>query len=311
MPKRARLVLLMIGLTLVPLAVLAAIFKKQSPPPPPPNVALETNIVFGKGGKQPLHLDITTPKEGKGPFPALVMVHGGGWIGGDKESLRGFQYHFSQRGIVCISVQYRFAPKNAFPAQIEDVKCAVRWVRANAAKYNIDPKRIGALGGSAGAHLVALLGTTSDKKIWEGTGGNPTQSSAICAMVCMSGPYDLPLFQRTLPQSKATKAEQQGLQAALDGLLPGPEASRMGRFQKASPIHYASKKTVPTLLTHGPNDTLVPMEQSEAFEARLKKVSAKVELLRMEGAGHADFGTKPEVAIARITAFVEKYLKKS
>jgi len=183
-------------------------------------------------------------------------------------------------------------------------------MRANAAKYNVDPKRIGALGGSAGAHLVALLGTTSDRKLWEGTGGNSSQSSAICMLVCMSGPYDLPLFQRTLPQSRATKEEQRGLQAALDGLLPGPEASRVERLQKASPIYYASKKTVPALLTHGPNDTLVPIGQSEAFAARLKRVGANVELLRMEGAGHADFGTKPQEAIARITAYVEQHLRK-
>lgn len=306
MRKRVFQILLAVCLVLMAFIALSAFARKQ-PPPPPETVTLETNLVFGTGGKQPLHLDLTRPKQGDGPFPALVMVHGGGWLGGDKESLRSFMYHFSQQGIVCISIEYRLAPKSTFPAAVEDVKCAVRWLRANAAKYHLDPTRIGALGGSAGAHLVAFLGTTNGEKQWEGTGGNEKQSSSICAMVCMSGPYDLPLLYRNSVKQK--EEEARGIRQAMEAFLGGTPEQAKAQYKAASPISHASKKSIPTMLTHGPNDTLVPIEQSEVFSARLQKVGAEVEFFRMEGAGHADFGTKPEEAVARITAFVQKHLK--
>ncbi len=305
MRKRALSVLLLSCLALLSFLVLAAFVKKQAQAPPP-NIALETNLVFGTGGQQPLHLDLARPKQGSGPFPALVLVHGGGWIGGDKESLRPFLYSLAQQGIVCISIEYRFAPKYRFPAQVEDVKCAVRWLRANADKYHIDPRRIGALGGSAGAHLVALLGTTNGEKRWEGTGGNPEQSSAICAMICMSGPYDLARIYRDTFQQK--EEEGRGLRSALEGFLGGTPSQEAAQYRAASPISYVSKKTVPTLLTHGTADTLVSITQSEEFAAKLKEKGADVDFLRLEGAGHADFGKNPQEAVTHIMAFVQKHL---
>jgi len=273
---------------------------------PPANVALETNLVFGTGGKRPLHLDLTRPKQGTGPFPALVLVHGGGWVGGDKESLRSFMNYFSQQGMVCVSIEYRLAPKDTFPAQIEDVKCAVRWLRANADKYHVDPKRIGALGGSAGAHLVALLGTTNGVKKWEGNGGHAEQSSSICAMICMSGAYDLPMGYRNSVNQQ--EAEGKSVRGMLEAFLGGPPSKPNAQYEAASPLRCASKNTVPALLTHGTADPLVPIEQSEVFAARLKELGVDVEFLRLEGAGHADFGKKPQEALAHVAAFVHKHL---
>ena len=140
------------------------------------------------------------------------MVHGGGWVGGDKESLRPFMNYFSQKGLVCISIEYRLAPKSTSPTQLADVKCAVRWLRANAANYHVDTSRIGALGGSAGAHLTALLGTTNGERKWEGSGGNPKQSSAISAMICMSGAYDLPMaYENSVHQKESEGKSVRGM----------------------------------------------------------------------------------------------------
>lgn len=272
------------------------------------NVMIETDIVYGKGGDQPLKLDVTRPKQGQGPFPALVFVHGGGWVGGKKEDFRNFMLPCTQKGIVCISMDYRLAPKSKFPAQIEDVKCAVRWLRANAAKYHVDPNRIGAFGGSAGAHLVALLGTTSTGgKHWEGSGGNPEQSSAISMMVCLSGAYDLSLaYKNTVKQKPQEGGSVRGM---LESFLSGPPDKKAALYREASPITYASKQTVPALLTHGTADTLVPIEQSDLFYAKLKSVGAKVELLRIAGAGHSDFGPKPQEPLDKVLAFVMKQLR--
>jgi hypothetical protein len=127
----------------------------------PDGVIFEKGITYGTAAGQALLLDLAKPKEGAGPFPALVLVHGGGWAAGDRSAYHAPMLAWAKLGIVCVSVDYRLAPQFKFPCQIEDVKCAVRWMRANAGKYHVDGDRIGALGGSAGAHLVALLGTTS------------------------------------------------------------------------------------------------------------------------------------------------------
>lgn len=291
---------------LMALILLLVVLAKQTGAPP--NVVLETDIVYGKGGDEALTLDLTRPKFGIGPFPALIFVHGGGWVAGKKEDFRPFMFPFTQQGIVCISVNYRLAPKHKFPAQIEDVKCAVRWLRANAAKYRVDPNRIGAMGGSAGAHLVALLGTTSGEKKWEGSGGNPEQSSAISAMVCMSGPYDLSLAYRD--SVRQNTKEGGAVRGMLEAVMGGTLEQQAAQYTAASPITYAGKEAVPALLTHGTADSLVPIEQSDLFYAKLKSVGTEVELMRIEGAGHADFGPKAQEGLARITAFVQRQLLK-
>jgi len=287
------------------LLALLAVTQKQGAAPPA-DVVMETDIVYGKVGAEALKLDLTRPRQGEGPFPAIVFVHGGGWVGGSKEDFRAFMAPFTQKGIVCISVNYRLAPKSVFPAQIEDVKCAVRWLHANAEKYHVDPKRILAFGGSAGAHLVALLGTTNGTKRWDGSGGNAGQSSAISAMVCMSGAYDLSLgYRDSVNQNKQEGGAVRGM---LESLLGGAPEKRKAQYREASPMTYADKQTVPALLTHGTADLLVPIEQTEVFTAKLKSVGGEVDFLRIEGAGHADFGPKPEEQLNKVIAFVQKHL---
>lgn len=298
--------LLVLCLTLAT-ALLGLAQENVSAPRVPEGVEFVRAIQYGEADGQPLLLDLAQPRAGAGPYPALVFVHGGGWAAGDRSAYHGLMLGWVQLGIVCVSVDYRLVPKHRFPSQLEDVKCAVRWVRANAAKYHVDPQRIGAVGGSAGAHLVALLGTTAGSGKWEGSGGNPDQSSAICLMICHGLPSDLLLGYEHAPQQH--QPEGASVRAMLTAFLGGTPEQANAAYLDASPTRHVTKATPPALLLHGSADLLVPVEQAEVFTAAMEKAGAPVELVRMTGAGHGDFGKEPEKVFARTTAFLQKNLR--
>src|ERR1700677_4162121 len=140
-------------------------------PPTPPDLVMLHDVVYGKGGAQDLRAEICYSKKITGPMPGLICVHGGGWMEGNKNSID--LTHFARAGYFAVSIDYRLSPVAKWPAQIQDCKRAVRWLRANAAQYNVDPARIGLWGGSAGAHLVDLIATTPNLPEFEGDGGWP------------------------------------------------------------------------------------------------------------------------------------------
>src|SRR5262245_57591536 len=148
----------------------------------PREVRFEKDLVFGKGGDTDLQLDLAMPKDGDGPFPALVCIHGGGWKGGKRQDHDELSKTMAAQGYVCVTITYRLAPDTKFPGQVEDCKAAVRWLRANAKKYKVNPEKIGAFGFSAGGHLSCMLGTTDKNDGLEGKGGNPEQSSRVQAV---------------------------------------------------------------------------------------------------------------------------------
>jgi len=269
---------------------------------PPADVELVSDIVFGQGGASDLKLNITRPRTPpSGRMPVMIFIHGGGWSSGDRKDFHPFMFQFSKAGIFCASVQYRLAPKDRFPAQIQDVKCAVRWLRAHADEYQIDTTRMIAFGGSAGAHLAALLATTSDVPEFEGTGGNPGQSSAVNAAICLAGPYDLELGYRHSTQQRP--AEANAVRGLLPSLLGGKPDEVPDAYRKASPITYARKECPPLLLVHGEDDPLVLIEQAEVFTKKLQDVGATVQFLRLPGGTHDSFGKEPDKAVRTITDF--------
>src|SRR5262249_2514863 len=154
-------------------------------------VVVERDLVYGKGSDTELQLDLAMPKNGAGRFPAIVCIHGGGWVSGNRQDLTKSVEILAGRGYVAVTISYRLAPAARFPAQIEDCKAAVRWLRAHAREDKINPERIGVVGYSAGAHLACLLGTTDKNDGLEGAGGNPEQSSRVQAVVSFFGPTDL------------------------------------------------------------------------------------------------------------------------
>ncbi len=264
-------------------------------------VHLEEDVVYAKVGDAELKLDIGMPKQGNGPFPAVVCVHGGGWQAGSYKHLTQTVKFLAGRGYVAVSVQYRFAPKHPFPAQVEDCKAAVRWLRANAAKYKVDKDRIGAFGMSAGAHLVCMLGLTTAEDGLEGQGGNLKESSRVQAVVSVFGPTDF------------TKGDwETNVEPLITDFLGGKLQDKPGVYKQASPVTYVRKDPAPPpfLFFHGDKDVIVRIRHSELLVDALKQAGGQAALVRMAGEGHGWAGEKLQQSINQMADFFDKQLKK-
>src|SRR5665213_3339094 len=156
----------------------------------PESVTFEKEIEYTNPDEQHLQLNMARPKSGEGPFPAVVCIHGGGFRAGHRDGYNKLCVQLAEQGYVAVTVSYRLAPKYQFPAAVHDTKAAVRWLRAHAKEYKVDPARIGTTGGSAGGHLAQFLGVTADVPMFEGDGGNPEQSSRVACVVNVYGPSD-------------------------------------------------------------------------------------------------------------------------
>lgn len=264
---------------------------------------LQRDVEYGKGGDRPLKMHILRPKvQPKEAMPVLVWVHGGGWRNGSRESGIPRLTAFAQRGYFCASIEYRLTGEAKFPAQIEDCKCAIRFLRSKAKEFNLDPNRIGVWGGSAGGHLVALLGTSAGMKELEGTGGWQDQPSHVQAVCDWYGPSDLALIAKAPPKENTPSP------VAL--LLGGPVAENLKKAALASPITHVSKNTPPFLLVHGDKDTTVPLRQSQILHEALKKAGVESTLKVIEGAGHGFKGPQMEDAEKAVASFFDKHLRK-
>lgn len=249
------------------------------------------NLEYILGGHERNRLDLYLPKDAGQPLPVILWVHGGGWVGGDKSG--GPALRFAQKGYAVALMNYRFSQHAIFPAQIQDCKAAVRWLRANASKYGLDADHIGAWGSSAGGHLVALLGTTADVKAFEGTGGNQDQSSRVQAVVDWFGPTDF-----LTVGAKDTRTR----------LLGGDPQKNREKAIKASPMTYVSKDAAPFLIMHGDLDATVPISQSETFAEALKRAGVEATCVVVKGGKHGgSLFTNPE-SMSQIEAFFGKHL---
>ncbi|MCS6978226.1 MAG: alpha/beta hydrolase [Gemmatales bacterium] len=279
-----------------------------------PAVKTETDVVYGKAGDTELKLDLAMPATGDGPFPAIVLVHGGGWKNGSYKDFKGTIQALAAEGFVAVSVQYRLTPprgtapsglKARWPAQIEDCKCAVRWLRANASKYKVAKDRIGAVGFSAGGHLVLLLGLTTKEDGLEGNGDltpeAAKESSRVQCVVDFFGPTDL-----------TTGDWEKLVEPLLLDLLDGPLTEKRKEYQQASPITYVrkDKDNPPILIFHGTKDNIVRYNQSTKIVDALKNVGADVTLVTMEGDGHGWSGEKLTMTVKQTVDFFKKHLNK-
>lgn len=264
---------------------------------PPDNVNFEKDVVYGKVGDVELKLNISRQKGAQGALPCVVVIHGGGWAAGDRSGHNDITWRFAQRGYVSATVGYRLAPKYLFPAQIQDVKCAVRFLRANAEKYNVDPKRIGAVGFSAGAHLSMMLGTMDKEDGLDDSGGSEGQSSKVQAVVSYFGPTDM--TTEYPPTSKNILATWIG----------GSLADKADAYKKASPITYVKPGSAPMLLFQGTKDVLVPYQQAIVMVEAMTKagVPGRVELIA--GANHGWGGDEMARTGVETLAFFDKYLR--
>lgn len=262
-------------------------------------IVVENDIEYSNPDNQHLQLNMARP-DGSGPYPAVVCIHGGGFRAGTRQGYDGLIKKLAENGYVAVTVTYRLAPKYQFPATVYDVKAAVRWLRANAAKYHVDPDRIGATGGSAGGHLAQFLGVTADQKQFEGDGGNLDQSSRVACVVNFYGPSDF-----TQSYGKSVDAAE-----VLPLFLGGNLEQARERHITASPLYWVTPSAAPTLCVHGTKDNYVAFEQARLVVDRLKAAGVEAELLPMEGSGHGFRGEAAAKADAAMMAFLDAHLKK-
>ncbi len=269
-------------------------FAQQQEPPfqLPDSVDVKRDVVYARYGAREMRLDLFLPKQGVGSFPTVVYVHGGGWSGGNKTAFQRQAAHMATKGFVGACVEYRLSGEAKYPAAIDDVKAAIRWVRANAASYRIDPRRIGAAGGSAGGHLVALAAVTSS---------GPEDS--VQAVAAFNPAVDISGFGRKAPAGAAN---------SLYKFFGKTYQEDPALYKSASPLDLVSAKAPPFLFLHGTADTTVPFQQSADMRAALKKVGVRAEILPAEGAAHGFFNRPPwfEPTLKRMEEFFVATLSK-
>ena len=285
-------------LHLICLAAFAAVHPAHAELTIPDTVLFERGVEFSNADEQHLQLDIARPKNGEGPFPAIVCIHGGGFRAGTRDGYDAMCVTLAEKGYVAITVTYRLAPAYQFPAAVHDCKAAVRWLRANAAKYHVDPARIGAMGGSAGGHLALFLGVTARVPRFE-AGGHLDQSSAVKAVVSYAGPTDF------------TKSYAKSVDAAevLPLFFGGDLSTKLRRHIVGSPLNWVTPEAAPTLCIHGTADNYVAFEQAQWIVDRLKASGVEAELLPFAGAGHGLKGEDAQKADAAMIAFFDRHLK--
>ena len=255
-----------------------------------------TDVVYCTMDSSLQKMDVYFPDSG-GQWPALVYVHGGSWMHGDKSEAAMFARGMTAQGYLVVSINYRLYPAGKFPTMIEDVKCAVRSLRAHANEYNLDPNRIAAIGPSAGGHLVSLLGTSDEGAGWD-VGEYLDQSSRVQAVIAMAAVTDL---SRNFPNANIENMKLVGF---------GEH-----NIAQASPITHVTADDPPFLLIHGERDTLVPYEQSQLMYERLVQTNVPAQLVIVKNAGHSfvapDGSATPTLAEINqmILNFLAQYLK--
>ena len=265
---------------------------------------VERDVVYSCCQGVPEKMDIYYPRPTGSPFPVVLYIHGGGWYSGDKSSGTGQQDipELVARGYLVASVDYRLAPRYIFPAQIEDLKCAVRFLRANAATYDLDPAHIGVFGDSAGGHLAALLGVTDGTYAFDSADGSIEQSSRVQAVVDMFGPADL---TQTFEEDRSLLIEH-----VFNTSDPESEI-----IKQASPLTYVSKDDPPFLIIHGDKDDQVLLEQSQELYQKLVSTDVPATLVEVKNAGHGLVPVGGPISPTRteitslIGDFFDRYLK--
>jgi acetyl esterase/lipase len=281
---------------------------RDSQPRSPRGVDVKRDVVFGKGGGRDLKMHLVLPESKPNePLPAYVWIHGGGWQAGSKEGGINQVASIVAEGFIGATIEYRLTGEAPFPAQIEDCKCAIRFLRAHADEYGIDPDRIAVGGSSAGGHLVALLGTSGDVKDLEGNGGWPDQSSRVQAVVDLYGPTDFSKFVTTRGFESHNRAGSPESKLLGGGEVLGNDEG----IRRVNPITYIDDKDPPFLIIHGTSDPIVPANQSQLLHEALEEAGVHTKLHLIQGAKHGgrEFAA-PEIR-DMITTFLKETLQDS
>ncbi len=258
-------------------------------------VEIQEGVVFGTGSGRDLKCDVYTPPGRPENAPAMLLVHGGSWNNYDRTQLRGYGILIGREGYLCVCTEYRLLDEATWPAQIHDIKAAIRWMRANSSRLGLDPERIVIEGNSAGGHLALLAAGTPGLPEFEGEGGNAGVPTNVAAVLACYPPTDLAAMKR-------------GADNAITQLLKSDDIAAMMRT--ASPINYVTPEFPPTLLIHGTKDELVPYAQSVRMYQALEKAGVPVELHTYGNQPHA-FDAQPEYGrqtAATMLAFLKRFM---
>lgn len=269
------------------------------------------NIPYAKGSPAQT-MDIALP-DGEGPFPVVVFIHGGGWFFGDKRSGAAIPvFKFVSQGYAVVTLNYRLSTEAVWPAQIHDVKAAIRYLRAEGAGYRLDTSRLVACGNSAGAHLCAMLAAAPNcPELEDRSMGHAEASDHIDGVICWYGPFDLvnePEHRAMLKLGSPT-LEGKALGQAVTQLLGAPVNEVPEIARSASPINYVTRDHPPVLFQHGTADQVVPYLQSVEMATRINEICgldrSTVELFPYEGHGHPGDMFKTDKNITRCIQFVD------
>jgi acetyl esterase/lipase len=276
--------------------VTAAVHAAQSPA----GVRILRDVPYVPNAAPRQRLDLYLLPQATTPHPLVAYIHGGAWRAGSKDGCPARP--LLARGYDVASIEYRFSQDAPFPAQIEDCKAAIRWLRAHAGENGIDPKHIGVWGASAGGHLVALLGVTGHGSDFD-TGQNLDQSSAVQCVVDFFGPTDF------LNYGKPPEYRLDTPDSAVAQLLGGTVETHQAAARSASPVYYVTKDAAPFLILHGDHDPLVPLQQSQELQAALQKAGVECTLHVIPGGGHGGPGFNSPTSQKLIADFFDRYLQ--
>ena len=283
------------------LLVLAAVLAGTGGParaqtsPRQANISMQADVQYGTASGVRLLMDVYTPP-GEGPFPALITIHGGGFVTGDKHLQRGVSTQFATDGYVAFAIDYRLAPQYPYPASVEDAKTAVEFVRSHADEFNIDPNRIGLMGSSAGGAIAASVGAQSQPPY--------TSGARVAAVVSWSGPMDLNRVLAERPDNPAVLRGVPGYVGISNGDATSPADQE--KLRSASPINQV-KKGIPPMFVANAEGEFVPIDQAMSFADKLEQLGVKVQTLWVPGRAHALHYTRQ--AIRPSMDFLETYLR--
>lgn len=283
----------------------AAILAGESPVPD--GITVVHNLRYREGPSQAWLLDLAMPKDrGSKPRPAIVVIHGGGWLEGDRSSFASREFgvpgnivDLAMQGFVAVTINYRLSGEAPFPAALEDCQCAVRWLRAHASTYHVDPEHIGAFGNSAGGQLALLLGMADRDADVEKDAPYRNQSSRVQAVVSDSGPIDL-----------VTQYEHDQLRRVVSQFLGGPPVGRRAEvYRRASPRYRITASAAPMLLIYGAADEQVPVSTADEFVVALGRAGLKdVNYCRLAYVGHCPYSL---VRIASLQGVVNDFFRRT
>ena len=282
-----------------------ALAHAQAPVPGPalPGVKFTRDLAYVDGGVAAQKLDLYLPEMEGGPWPLIIWIHGGGWRAGDKAGCPARR--MTAQGYAVASINYRLSDEARFPAQIEDCKAAIRWLRSQASIYHLDPAHFGVWGSSAGGHLVALLGTSGAVKDFD-KGAHLDVSSRVQAVCDFYGPTDLLQMDAHALANAQLKHDLPNSPEAV--FIGGPIQENKEKAARANPIAYVAADDPPFFIVHGDQDPVVPHHQSELLFEALKKAGVSVHFHTMIGAGHG-IGIGGAELDRMVDEFFRHYLK--